>query len=246
MRYGSQGGCGEHRHKEWPGNPQRHTQAGGCPATLWCDLPRFTYCYHRKEEWFSPQQWCFTCLVCAFFLCNVTSLPAPWYFSWIAQVLFLQVRESRGAGFTQSRHYKYGFYYTPSQVRTGTNLPGAAWWSLFPSPGGYNTDHPLPPQRSRTFPIRTQIYSWASSCDLPASTTCTTPGLQPWGPATQPADSAPWLCVSTDITPFPSSRCSIYLLLFLLSNKVCGFLAVIVLFQWTTHAYRNKYKKKNS
>lgn len=133
--------------------------------------------------------------------------------------------------YTVKTHHKYGFYYTPSQVRTGTNLPGAAWWSLFPGPGGYNTDHPLPPQRSRAFPIRTQIYSWASSCDLPASTTCTTPGLQPWGPATQPADSAPWLCVSTDITPFPSSRCSIYLLLFLLSNKVCGFLAVIVLFQ---------------
>ena len=222
-------------------------QAGGCPAALWCDLPRFAYCYHHKEEWFSPQQWFFTFLVCAFFLCNVTSLPGPWYFSWIAQVLFLQVRESWGAGFTQSRHIaSMAFYYTPSQVRTGDNLPGAAWWSLFPSPGGcYNPELlPLPPQRSRAFPIQTQIYSWASSYDLPASTSCT-PGLQPWGPATQLADSAPWLCVSTDITPFPSSRCSIHLLLFLLSNKVCGFLAVIVvLFQRTTHAYRNKYKKK--
>lgn len=74
-----------------------------------------------------------------------------------------------GYGFhTVGIHHKYGLsrHIKLDQVRTRNGLPGAPWWPFCQvlEVGTLTITKlpPLPPQRSRSFPTWTQIYSWAS------------------------------------------------------------------------------------
>ena len=135
------------------------------------------------------------------------------------------------------------FTFKSDQVGMGSSLPWMAWWPLFPSPGGskWTTLHWVLCLHKEAGPFQPGLRSTPGLLDLLHLQLVlrlgSNPGDQLHDLLTQLSGYA-----SPLTSPCPQLMVLYLPLLFLLLNKVFGFLAVIaVLVCWIMHVYRNTF-----